>query len=154
MRAAAADTGTAARALDPWNGAERAAAGASHARAHSWARAREGSGAAAALLPLPTRWIIIIIIIILLAQRHIRTESTHSVTGSGRDPIDRAPSGAITEASTQPQRRALPVQHRPFRRPSSRGQHAYKPSMNASNSEYSPSASAGSPTQALPPSQR
>ena len=56
MRTAAADAGTAARALDPWNGAERAAAGASHARAHSWACAREGSGAAAALLPLPTRW--------------------------------------------------------------------------------------------------
>ena len=53
MRTAATDTGTAARALDPWNGAERAAAGASHARAHGWARAREGSGAAAALLPLP-----------------------------------------------------------------------------------------------------
>ena len=45
---AAADTGTAARALDPWNGAERAAAGASHARAHGWACAREGSGAAVA----------------------------------------------------------------------------------------------------------
>ena len=29
---AAANTGTAARALDPWNGAERATAGASHAR--------------------------------------------------------------------------------------------------------------------------
>ena len=56
MRTAAADAGTAARALNPWNGAERAAAGASHARAHGWARAREGSGAAAALLPLPTRW--------------------------------------------------------------------------------------------------